>query len=469
MTPLRIAAALLGLGCAGLAAPALADDGPAPRPVPLSNRWQEDWSPLADPALRDEAFDALKYVALPGGDARRFVSFGANLRERYEASDAPRLGSGERDADRYLLQRAQLHADLRVERWRAFAQLEDVRAYGKDEVGPADANRLDLRLAFLAYRQPLAGGVLNARVGRQDFAFDLQRFVSLRNGPNVRQSFDAAWLNFERGRWRLIGFVSRPVQYRDGRDFDDRSNGHLVFHTLRAERQVLGDNELSAYYSRYGQDDARYGDAAGDEHRDIVDLRFAGTLPQASDRLDWDLEAMGQRGRVGAADVRAWALGARGGWRFGALPWTPRLGLQGEAASGDRRAGDGRLETFNPLFPNGSYFTLAGYTGYVNLLHLRPSLSLSPAAGLTLAAAWGLQWRQTRADAVYLQPDLPVAGTAGRGHRWTGSYSQLRADWRVNAHASLALEYVHYAAGASLRAAGAHDSDYLGLELGLAW
>lgn len=462
-------ATLLGLGGAALATPALADESAAPRPVPLGNRWQEDWSPLADPARRDEAFDALKYVALSGDDTQRYISFGANLRERYEASDAPRLGSGGRDADRYLLQRAQLHADLHVDRWRAFAQLEDVRAYGKDAVGPADANRLDLRLAFLAYRQPLAGGVLNARVGRQDFAFDLQRFVSLRNGPNVRQSFDAAWLNYERGRWRLIGFVSQPVQYRNERDFDDRSNGHQVFHTLRVERQVLGDNELSAYYSRYGQDDARYGDAGGAERRDIVDLRFAGALPQATDRLDWDLEAMGQRGRVGASDVRAWALGARGGWRFGTLPWTPRLGLQGEAASGDRRAGDGRLETFNPLFPNGSYFTLAGYTGYVNLLHLRPSLSLSPAAGLTLGAAWGLQWRQTRADAVYLQPDLPVAGTAGRGHRWTGSYGQLRADWRVDAHTSVALEYVHYAAGASLRAAGAHDSDYLGLELGLAW
>lgn len=68
--------------------------------------------------------------------------------------------------------------------------------------------------------------------------------------------------------------------------------------------------------------------------------------------------------------------------------------------------------------------------------------------------------------------DRPAAGSAGHGHRWTGTYyGQLRADWRVNAHASVALEYVHYTAGASLRAAGAHNSDCLGLELelDLAW
>jgi len=43
--------------------------------------------------------------------------------------------------------------------------------------------------------------------------------------------------------------------------------------------------------------------------------------------------------------------------------WAPRLGLQIDAASGDHKAGDNTLGTFNPLFPNGYYFTLAGYTG----------------------------------------------------------------------------------------------------------
>ena len=44
--------------------------------------------------------------------------------------------------------------------------------------------------------------------------------------------------------------------------------------------------------------------------------------------------------------------------------------LQTDAASGDRNPHDGRLETFNPLFPNGYYFVLASYTCYGPMDHL---------------------------------------------------------------------------------------------------
>jgi hypothetical protein len=50
--------------------------------------------------------------------------------------------------------------------------------------------------------------------------------------------------------------------------------------------------------------------------------------------------------------------------------WTPRLGLSIDVASGDRNPHDDKLETFNPLFPNGHY--LADYTGYPNLIHVKP-------------------------------------------------------------------------------------------------
>ncbi len=105
--------------------------------------------------------------------------------------------------------------------------------------------------------------------------------------------------------WRFIGFVSRPVQYNDAAPFDDISNDHFRFSTLRVERKVFGDNELSAYYSRYELDNAKYLDAVGNERRDVFDARFAGKR----DALDWDLESMGQTGSVGASEIRAWAGG----------------------------------------------------------------------------------------------------------------------------------------------------------------
>jgi len=60
--------------------------------------------------------------------------------------------------------------------------------YDKTTIGGADQNRVDLRLAFAEYINTFDAGTFKSRIGRQDFAFDLQRFISSRDGPNVRQS-----------------------------------------------------------------------------------------------------------------------------------------------------------------------------------------------------------------------------------------------------------------------------------------
>jgi Alginate export len=436
------------------------------RPVIGTNRWQEDWSVLADPALRTEPLDRLKYIPILPGDPHSYLSLGLTLRERFESNHTPSFGVRGRSGDSYLLQRLEAYADLHFdENWRAFVQLEDARAFDKKPISPVDQNKLDLRLAFLEYTNSFDEDTLKARIGRQDFAFDLQRFVSSRDGPNVRQSFDAIWADWETPDWRFIGFVSQPVQYSDGEPFDDKSNRHFRFSTARVERHVLGTNELSAYYSLFELDNAHFLDAAGDEQRHVLDIRFAGI---AND-VDWDLEAMGQAGSVGSKDILAWGVGARAGYTFADLMWQPRIGLQLDAASGDQDPGDGKLGTFNPLFPNGYYFSLAGFTGYTNLIHVKPSITVEPIDQLTVAGAVGLQWRQTTSDAVYVQPDIPVDGTEDEGGAWTGIYGQVRVDYAFNANLTGAVEAVHYQVGDAVRDAGGHNSDYLGVELKLGW
>ncbi len=450
-----------------------ADDGtaaqtvhPPERPELRSNRWQEDWSALSDPALRTRPLDRLKYLPLIADDPRSFVSLGANGRERLESNDAPGFGTRAMP-DSYLLQRLQMHADVNFNaHWRLFVQVEDVRSIGKADPSPTDRNPLDLRNAFVAYKVALGGGTLMARLGRQDFAFEQQRFLSLRDGPNVRQSFDAALLRYERDDWEVSGFISQPVQYRADESFDDQSNRHLRFDLLRAEHHGLEDRSLSSFYARYAADGADYPDGSGRERRDVIDVRFAGSAAS----WDWDVEGMLQQGSVGDAEVQAWALAGRAGYTFTQQSWSPRLGIQADSASGDRRSGDGRIETFNPLFPNGSYsFSLAGYTGYVNLIQLKPSITIEPFVGLETTAAFGMLWRQRTSDAVYLQPNVPVAATAGQPKRRTGTYAQLKAEWTLSRNVSLAAELVHYAVAEVLRNAGGSDSNYAGFEVSFAW
>ncbi|TAW62382.1 alginate export family protein [Rhizobium ruizarguesonis] len=437
------------------------------RPSIKADRSQEDWSLLADPKLRTQPLDSLKYIPLFPSNPDSYISLGLNLREIFEVSDAPAFGTVPANPrDSYWLQRAQFHIDAHLnENWQLFTQFEDVRAFDKTVVGPNDANRFDLRLAFIGYTQETDAGTFRARVGRQDFAFDLERFVSVRDGPNVRQSFDAVWAGWETDAWRFYGLASQPVQYRDGHPFDDRSSGDVLFSGVRVERQLSPTIEASAYYALYQRKDATFLTASGEEDRHVLDIRSAGKYAG----FDWDAEAMGQVGEVGSADILAWAVGARTGYTFEGVTWSPRIGLQFDLASGDRDAGDGTLGTFNPLFPNGFYFSLGGHTGYANLIHLKPSITVQPTEDLILMAGVGLLWRRTTQDAVYTLPSVPVAGTAGNGPAWTGAYGQVKADYRFNPNLTGSLEAVHYQVGSALRNAGGRDSNYFRAELKFSW
>jgi hypothetical protein len=171
--------------------------GDGERPSIMFNRWQEDWSVLADPAVPREPFDDLKYIPLSNADPKTYLSFGADLRERFEANDAVNFGVGGTKAQEYVISRMEADADLRIhDEVQAFVQLQSDFAPGKTIITPVDRNRLDLEQAFVAVTEKLGPGTFKFRVGRQQIGFDLQRFISVRDGPNIRQSYDALWADY---------------------------------------------------------------------------------------------------------------------------------------------------------------------------------------------------------------------------------------------------------------------------------
>jgi hypothetical protein len=153
---------------------------------------------LAGPQIPREPLDSLKYLALSPIDPKTYLSIGINLRERLEFNHAENFGIPPGNSGEWLLSRLEVQADRRLgEHVQIFTQLQSAFASGKALLGPVDQDRLDVEQAFLGLAEPLDGGRLTVRLGRQLIAVDLQRFVSVREGPNLRQPYDAACADYQ--------------------------------------------------------------------------------------------------------------------------------------------------------------------------------------------------------------------------------------------------------------------------------
>jgi hypothetical protein len=279
---------------------------------------------LADQRIKREPLDDLKYLPFSRHHPRTYLSFGFNLRERIEVDHAPFFGAPPGLKGEWFLSRLELHGDLRLgDHVQVFAQLQSAFAPDKKVLAPVDQDRLDVEQAFIGLTEPLRGARVTLRLGRQLLPVELQRFVSIRDGPNLRQAYDAAYADYQRGAWRVTGAYARPVQIRDLRAFDDSSDGRLTVGGVLIRRRLLGSAQLAVDFIHYTRDAAVFTTVSGDERREIIDLRFRG----AANGLDWDLEAMSQTGRIGSQDIAAKAFGSSVGYTFADVGWTPRLAL----------------------------------------------------------------------------------------------------------------------------------------------
>ena len=76
-------------------------------------------------------------------------------------------------------------------------------------------------------------------------------------------------------------------------------------------------------------------------------------------------------------NISGWTASLNASYKFNEIKLKPELGLKTEIISGDRKVGDDKLQTFNPLFPRGAYFGLAALIGPANLVDVHPSVSLN--------------------------------------------------------------------------------------------
>lgn len=426
-------------------------------PAFATHRFDDDWSAYCE-RVDPPALSRIKCIAL-SSEADRYLSLGGEWRERYEAVDAPDFGIGT-SSDQYLLHRLLLHADLTFgQAVRVFAQLGYHDESGRDGgPTPTDRDGADLQQGFIDVSLPLGDGRTTVRAGRQEFTLGSSRLVAVRESPNVRRSFDGVRVSWQDRAMNADAFYLRPVAIESGAFDDESDRDELLWGAqLAGEWRLLQGGRFEAYYLGYDRKDASFASGTADEQRHSLGLRLSGRRRA----VNWNLELVGQVGDFGAADIRAWTVASDTGYTFAEVRFRPRLGLKADIASGDGDPQDGRLQTFNALYPNPTYFSEASLISPANLVDLQASLTLTFHPGASLLLGWNVLWKQRAADAFYTTPPplTPLAGSVG-GSTEIGQQLRLEPRWAVTPRVELRAAYVYFDAGAAVRQAGGRDVNF---------
>jgi hypothetical protein len=390
---------------------------------------------------------ALKRIPL--GDGEALMSFGGEVRQRYEYTDDPALDGAPQDDTGVWLQRYVLHAELRLSRhFRIFGQLSSALEEGRDGAPiPVEENHLALQNAFIDLSFALAEeSELTLRAGRQELLYGSGRLVDVREGPNVRRTFDAARAIVESSGWRVDGFAARPQVARPGTLDDEASDEESlwgVYATSAGGFDLVPSARLDFYYLGFRDDVGTFVQGTAKERRHSLGARLWGS----ADGWDWNWEALYQIGSFGDGEIRAWTLASETGFTFDTLPWRPRISLSANVASGDDDATDEDLGTFNAMFPRGNYFSEAAVVGPRNFFNVHPFVTVNPIDAWSLTTDVNFFWRLETDDGVYAPSGALVRAPNGSEARFVGTALSVKSVHELADHLTFTANYERFLAG----------------------
>lgn len=361
-------------------------------------RYEEDYSILQQDSSRNW-YTATKFKAL-SKNGNTYLSLGGDIRYQYQRFTNENWGEAPKDKDGFTLTRYLAHADFHAgKHFRTFVQLQSSFANGKvTQPSPVDENQLDLHQAFadIAFTGRNAQA-FTIRLGRQELLYGSQRLVAVRDGPNNRQSFDAARLIYAHGMLNVHFFYSWFVQSKQ-RIFDDGFTGNTRFWgAYLVKNRIPLLNNADIYYFGLLKKTAKFDDGAGKELRHSL----GGRIWDAKKFWKYDIEGLYQFGNFAGKQISAWTFSINTSYKFANTIGKPEAGIKTELISGDARYDDNKLQTFNPLFPRGGYFGLVSIIGPANLFDIHPSITLDLSRGLYFNMDCDIFWRYSRNDGIY--------------------------------------------------------------------
>jgi len=448
----RILAGLFGVAVAArVSAGAFGASPESGDSVYHSLRYDDDFSYLADPAKASDPWDTLKYIPIGNGQyGASYLSFGGELRERFESYLNPNFGLHAPESNAYLLHRLLLNADAHLtDYFRIFVQLGELERLGDRGVtSTTDIDHLELMQAFVDFRPPSPlGDAPVVRVGREELLFGFQRLIAVREGPNVRRTFDGFRFTDHLDGATIDLLAVRPISNSPG-VFDDHANFNQMLWGGYLTVPLGAVTKSDLYWLNYENTAGRFRGLTGDEKRQTFGARLFGEM----EGFDWNAEVAIQMGSFRGHQIRAEMGAAIVGYTFRDVLWRPRIAVEANAASGDNGRGSA-IGTFNAMFPRLPYFAETSLLVPANVIDVRPVLSFIPMPSVLATFGWDSLWRASTTDGLYGSGMAEYSNT----NKGTGSQigTELSADirWRIDQHLTMGAIAAQFISGPAVRQA----------------
>lgn len=391
------------------------------------------------PAHADDHPNGLLYQAL-GAPANWKIS--GTFRIRMEGIDG-QFRRGLPEDDTFLSTRTTLFAEYDTGPVRIGAELFDSRGYLEHRhtsVSTSEVNAFELGQAYLGFDLDSAlgaGSTSTVTVGRFTMDGGSRRLIArnrFRNTINAFTGIHFEWRNRRNDRISLFYVLphtrlpTKPDKIRDNDPEWDRESLHLrFFGGSLTKGDVLGGGSAEIYVYRLFEDDtARF----PTRNRRLVTPGIRLYRKPGRGLVDWDFEGVYQTGKVRAStsaaatdnlSVSAYFVHAELGRTFSA-PWSPRVALQYDRASGDK-GNPNTYNRFDTLFGarRGEYgpTSLYGPVQRANLSSPGIRLSAKPSKRLDGFVAYRALWKVTNADSFASTGITERSGDSGKfaGHQ----------------------------------------------------
>lgn len=404
-------------------------------------RYDEDNTHLKDSSRN--FYHSLKFLPL-SGNKNIYLTLGGEIREEF-GGKINEDWIRDQGFNPSFLQRYSLYTDINIgKRLRIFAQvnsaLENGSKYGPS---PVDEDQLAVQNLFTEYRILLDSiHKFAVRVGRQEINYGSGRLISVREGTTVRQYFTGAKIMYGTPRFSLDAFVLEADEINFG-VFDNRPSHQVNLWGAYLTLNIQKGGDFDFYYLGIRRDQAEFEEGIEKEIRHTLAIRYW----KSEGGFIYNLETAYQFGKFGKGNISAWTTAIEFGYAFEDMKFKPSINLRNDYISGDKKAGNGNLQTFNPLYPKGGYFGFNPLIGPANLIDLHPYLTLSITDKLSLQADVVFNWRYSINDGIYRPSgNFNTAGSLS-GHRFIGTTYLLSADYRFSNHLSFSCGGQYFRVG----------------------